>query len=65
MKIITLQALDHEPSYEDTTYYGKLLCSILSINLHWQDRPFITYLSLQMQLREPLVLVQLVLASQI
>ena len=31
VKIITLQALDHEPSYEYITYYGKLLCSILSI----------------------------------
>ena len=30
VKIITL-LLDHNLSYEDNTFYGKLLCSILSI----------------------------------
>ena len=33
-------------------------------NRHWQDFPFIMYPSLRMQLLEPLVLVQLALASQ-
>ena len=30
-KIIMLPTFDHEPSYEDNTYYEKLLCSAWSI----------------------------------
>ena len=38
--------------------------SYRSSNIHWQDCPSPMYPSLQMQLCEPLVLVQLALASQ-
>ena len=70
VKIITL-LLDHNLSYEDNTYYYYYLlwkAALLDIkyrcsNLHWQDCPFIMYPSLQMQLYEPLVLVQLALES--
>ena len=62
VKIITLPR-HHEPTILviESYFYGiKYRCS----NRHWQDCPFIMYPSLQMQLLEPLVLVQLALASQ-
>ena len=31
VNIITLPALDHEPSYEDILYYGKPFCSTWSV----------------------------------
>ena len=64
VKIITL-LLDHNLSYEDNTCYGKLLRSTSStaVLIYTGKTPFIMYPSLQMQLYEPLVLVQLALES--
>ena len=63
VKIITL-LLDHNLSYAHNTYYEKPLnIKFCFSNLRWQGCPFIMHPFLQIQLWEPLVLVQLALES--